>query len=283
MKTILLTGASGFVGKQIVKALSTSSVRIVPVVRTGKESSFQNQPNVYRIVCSPDIFQESTDWWAEQCKNIDVVIHAAWYAEPGKYLQSSKNMDCLIGSLNLAKAAAIAGVQRFVGIGTCFEYDLSAGVLSKDTPLNPVTPYAGAKAALYMGLSQWLTQQSVDFAWCRLFYLYGEGEDERRLVPYLHKQLANGEMVELTSGKQTRDFLDVCEAGRIIAEVALGEQRGPINVCSGVPITVRQLAEQIADTYGRPDLLTFGARPDNLVDPPCVLGIPNHGVAEKTS
>jgi nucleoside-diphosphate-sugar epimerase len=273
MKTILLTGATGFVGKQIVKALSKSSIRIVPVVRTGKESSFQNQPNVARIVCSPDIFQESTDWWTDQCKDIDVVIHAAWYAEPGKYVQSLKNMDCLIGSLNLAKGAAIAGVKRFVGIGTCLEYDLSAGVLSKDTPLNPLNPYAGAKAALYMGLSQWLREQSVEFAWCRLFYLYGEGEDERRLVPYLHKQLAKGEAVELTSGKQIRDFLDVSEAGLIIAEVALGEQRGPINICSGLPITVRQVAEQIADEYGRRDLLRFNAKRFNHDEPPCIIGV----------
>jgi len=282
MKTILLTGASGFVGKQIFKALSASNFRIVPVVRTGKESSFQSQSKVDRIVCSSDIFQESTDWWAEQCEGIDVVIHAAWYAEPRKYLQSSKNMDCLVGSLNFARGAVIAGVKRFVGIGTCFEYDLSAGVLSKDSPLNPLTPYASTKVALYMALSHWLPEKSVEFAWCRLFYLYGEGEDERRLVPYLHKQLVKGEEVELTSGKQIRDFLDVSEAGRVIAEVAAGEQHGPINVCSGEPITVRQLAEQIGDTYGRRDLLKFGSRPDNLVDPPCVLGIPNHRSVEKT-
>ena len=282
MKTILLTGASGFVGKQIFKALSASNFRIVPVVRTGKESSFQSQSKVDRIVCSSDIFQESTDWWAEQCEGIDVVIHAAWYAEPRKYLQSSKNMDCLVGSLNFARGAVIAGVKRFVGIGTCFEYDLSAGVLSKDSPLNPLTPYASTKVALYMALSHWLPEKSVEFAWCRLFYLYGEGEDERRLVPYLHKQLVKGEEVELTSGKKIRDFLDVSEAGRVIAEVAAGEQHGPINVCSGEPITVRQLAEQIGDTYGRRDLLKFGSRPDNLVDPPCVLGIPNHRSVEKT-
>lgn len=273
MKTVLLTGATGFVGKQIFKALSKTKNQIVPVVRTGKESLFHNQPNIGRIVCTPDIFQESTDWWAEQCKGIDVVIHAAWYAEPGKYLQSSKNIDCLIGSLNLAKGSTIAGVKRFVGIGTCFEYDLSIGVLSIGTPLNPSTPYASAKAALYMGLSEWLTEQSVEFAWCRLFYLYGEGEDERRLVPYLHKQLAKGEAVDLTSGKQIRDFLDVAKAGRMIAEIAMGDHSGAINICSGEPITVRQLAEQISDIYGRRDLLKFGARPDNLVDPPCVVGV----------
>ena len=49
---------------------------------------------------------------------------------------------------------------------------------------------------------------------------------------------------------------------------------GVINVCSGVPITVRQFAENIADTFGKRELLRFGARPDNAVDPFCVIGIP---------
>ena len=279
MRTVLLTGANGFVGKQVFKALSESNVKIIPVVRTCKDSFFRKRSNVGRIVSSEDIFQESVDWWAKQSAGVDVVIHAAWYVKPGEYLESPKNMDCLIGSLNLAKGATRAGVRRFVGIGTCFEYDLSAGVLSTDTPLNPLTLYAGGKAALYLGLSQWFPKNSVEFAWCRLFYLFGEGEDERRLVPYLHKQLSRGEVVELTSGKQIRDFLDVSEAGRMISGIALGEQCGAINVCSGVPISVRQLAERIADTYGRRDLLRFGARPDNLVDPPLVLGIPNQTAA----
>lgn len=274
MKTVLLTGATGFVGCQILKALIKLNAKIVPVVRSGKESSFYNQANIARIVSSPDIFHESSDWWTDQCEGIDIVIHAAWYAESGKYLLSPKNMDCLIGSLNLAKGATIAGIKRFVGIGTCFECDLSAGRIQKNTPLRPLTPYAGAKAALYMGLSKWLPEHSVEFAWCRLFYLYGEGEDERRLVPYLHKQLANGEVAELTSGKQIRDFLDVFEAGRMIADIALSQQCGPINVCSGVPITIRQIAEQIADCYGRRHLLKFGSKSENIFDPPCVLGAP---------
>jgi dTDP-6-deoxy-L-talose 4-dehydrogenase (NAD+) len=198
----------------------------------------------------------------------------AWYAEPGKYLKSEKNIDCLIGSLNLAKGAIRAGIRRFIGIGTCFEYDLNFGNLSINTPLKPTTPYAAAKAELYKLLSQLLSSQSIEFSWCRLFYLYGEGEDERRLVSYIHKQLSKCEKVELSSGKQIRDFLDVAEVGRIIVDVSMGSQHGPINICSGIPITVRQLAEKIADEYGRRDLLNFGARPDNLVDPKCVIGVP---------
>jgi dTDP-6-deoxy-L-talose 4-dehydrogenase (NAD+) len=124
-------------------------------------------------------------------------------------------------------------------------------------------------------LSQWLPLQSVEFAWCRLFYLHGEGEDERRLVPYLRKQLARGEPAELSHGTQIRDFLDVVDAARKIATVALGTLQGPLNICSGVPVTVRELALSIAAEYGRPDLLNFGSRPDNLVDPPRVVGVPS--------
>ena len=274
MTRVLVTGATGFVGRQIMRTLAASDVALIPVVRSGKEGFVNTLRGVERVVLSPDIFAEPEDWWVEQCQGVDLVIHAAWYAEPGKYLQAPQNMQCLIGSLTLAKGAAKAGVRRFVGIGTCFEYDLTQGVLSVRTPLNPLSPYAAAKAALFYGLSQWLPTQTVEFGWCRLFYLYGEGEDERRLVPYIHKQIQKGEPVELTSGKQIRDYMDVSDAGKKIVEFALCHQIGPVNICSGVPVTVRQLAEQIANQYGRKDLLRFGVRPDNPVDPVCVLGIP---------
>jgi dTDP-6-deoxy-L-talose 4-dehydrogenase (NAD+) len=146
-------------------------------------------------------------------------------------------------------------------------------MLSVKTPLNPLTPYAGAKAAAFIVLSQWFSKVDVEFVWCRLFYLHGEGEDARRLVPYLRTRLSAGKPAELTSGHQIRDFLDVREAGRMIVETSLSSELGPVNICSGMPITVRQLAEQIADEYGRLDLLKFGVRPDNLVDPPCVVGV----------
>ena len=84
--------------------------------------------------------------------------------------------------------------------------------MSIETPLKPLSLYAGAKSATYLMLSQWLPKQTVEFAWCRLFYLYGEGEDVQRLVPYLRAKLAAGEIAELTSGNQIRDFMDVSEA-----------------------------------------------------------------------
>lgn len=275
IKTVLVTGSTGFVGRQVINNLLDKQVKIRAIVRKGKETFFNDKSSKIEFVITKDLFKESVEWWQEQCKNIDTIIHVAWYAEPGKYLNSPKNIDCLKGSLNLAKGAKQAGIRRFIGIGTCFEYDLVVRNLSINTPLKPTTPYAIAKTELYKSLSQSLPSQSIELCWCRLFYLYGEGEDERRLVPYLHKQLSNGLVAELTNGKQVRDFLDVSKVGQIIVNVAMGKQQGPINICSGVPITIRQLAEKIADNYGRRDLLKFGVRPNNIIDPAYVLGVPN--------
>jgi dTDP-6-deoxy-L-talose 4-dehydrogenase (NAD+) len=275
MTRVLITGANGFVGRQIIQSLDMEGIDLIPTVREGKENTVSNFKNVKKIITSKDLFAENESWWEAQCKDIDIVIHAAWYVETGKYQDSSKNIDCLIGSLRLAKGAIKAGVSRFLGLGTCAEYDQSQGALTIDTPLKPLTTYAAAKVSLFTTLSQWLPRENVSFAWIRLFYLYGEGEDKKRLVPYVRSQILQDDFVDLTSGKQVRDFMDVTEAGKKIAAISLTNQIGPINLCSGIPITVRQFVEKIANEYGRKDLLRFGAREDNLFDPPFVVGVSN--------
>ena len=145
--------------------------------------------------------------------------------------------------------------------------------MTTDTPLAPNTLYAACKASAFQVLRFFLGAEGMSFAWCRVFYLYGEGEDERRLVPYIRRQLEAGQEVLLTRGDQVRDFLDVKDAARMIADVALGQQQGAVNICSGEAVTIRQLAERIADEYGRRELLRFGARPENIFDPPRVVGV----------
>jgi nucleoside-diphosphate-sugar epimerase len=269
---ILITGATGFVGRQVLKALQNQTNNITLVVRPGWKDKVENPKGIAKVFETKDLFKESAKWWANTCKNIDIIIHLAWYLEPGKYFMSDKNLDCLTGTLNLAKGAIEASVRRFIGIGTCLEYDLKSGILSIDTPLMPLTPYAATKAAAYLALSQLLFQKNIEFAWCRLFYLYGDGENKKRLVPYIRNQIKIGQAVELTSGNQIRDFMDVKDAGKKIALVSISHSKGPINICSGIPITVREIAEKIADEYGRRDLLKFGVRQDNLTDPNCVIG-----------
>lgn len=270
---MLLTGATGFIGSQVLRCLAKSPVNIRATIRPGQRLPEEVSAKVESVVETGDLFSEQPPWYEELCRDVDTVFHLAWYVEAGQYLTSDKNLHCLEGTLNLARGAVAGGARRFVGAGTCFEYDTSQGHLSIETPLKPASLYAASKAALYETLSHYLPAHNVDFQWCRFFYLYGEGEDSRRLVPYIRKQLEAGSKAELTSGNQIRDFLDVREAATQFVEAGLGNKVGPLNICSGKPTTVRELAETVADEYGRRNLLVFGARADNYTDPPFVVGV----------
>jgi nucleoside-diphosphate-sugar epimerase len=276
MRRVVVTGATGFVGRQVMRALAAyPNVTILPVVRANKLGDLHRHPKVERVIATQDLFSEPESWWEQQCCGADTVIHAAWYAEPGKYLDSPVNIECLIGSLRLARGVASCGVTRFVGVGTCAEYEQGSGFLRTDSPLQPQTLYAATKASLFLALSRWLPGHGVNFAWCRLFYLFGEGENENRLAAYIRRQLDRGEPAYLSCGSQIRDFMDVTEVGEKLVHIAFGDYVGALNVCSGQGLTVRALAERIADEYGRRDLLVFGARPTSSFDPPVVIGRPS--------
>ncbi|PWW00315.1 dTDP-6-deoxy-L-talose 4-dehydrogenase (NAD+) [Hoeflea marina] len=273
MKRVALTGATGFVGRSIHRALAAAGHEVVPVIRTG--SGDRLAASAMPAILTDDLFAGDSGWWMDRLAGIDAIIHAAWYVEPGKYLDSDRNLDCVSGTLALARGARRAGVGHFIGIGTCMEYRLPSPALAIDSPLGPSTLYGASKLALFEMLGRYFGESETVFSWCRLFYLHGEGEHPARLVPYIRQQLARGETARLSAGTQLRDFLDVGAAGAMIARVIETGQPGAINVCSGQAVTIRQLAERIADESGRRDLLDFGTAAIHPADPASVVGICN--------
>ena len=145
MANILLTGATGFVGRQILRQLESQNHNTRLVVRPNWQNRITINEQITHVIETDDLFAQDANWWSRNLGNIDIIIHSAWYAEPGLYLTSSKNDDCLKGTIELAKAALDTNVKRFVGLGTCIEYELSENILSIQTPLSPTTPYSKAK------------------------------------------------------------------------------------------------------------------------------------------
>jgi dTDP-6-deoxy-L-talose 4-dehydrogenase (NAD+) len=160
------------------------------------------------------------------------------------------------------------------------EYALPSERLDINSPTGPSTVYGGCKLATFDILDHFLSSTQVDFSWCRLFYLFGEGENEKRLFPYLKRCLEAGETARLGAGTQLRDYMDVTEAGARIADVIDTGQVGAINICSGLPVSIRQFAEGVADQYGRRDLLEFGTHQPHPRDPSAVVGVSNFVSAE---
>ncbi len=274
MEAVFLTGATGFIGRHILRELETRRKQSIIAVRPGWENRIQIDTELTRVVETKDVFAEGYDWWREHLRGAAMGIHAAWVAKPGSYLTTEENLDCLAGTLFMAKAAAAVKLQRFVGLGTCIEYKSSDEPLSVESPLDPKTPYAAAKVGAFLTLREVFAQSGVSFLWCRLFHPYGPGEHPNRLYPFLHQQLSTGSVAELTQGTQIRDFIEVTKAAQLIIDGALSNFEGPANICSGKGKSVREHAEEIADIYGRRDLLNFGSRPVNASDTPRIVGIP---------
>lgn len=272
--TLTLTGATGFVGRRILRDLLERGCSVRVLVRDPSRLRDFAAHGELEVIHTPDLFAEATGRLEELLEGSEVLVHAAWHGGPDHYT-SPLNLTCLSGTLNVAAAFAAVGGKRFVGIGTFAEYDASVDLMATDTPLAPNTLYGACKASAFHVLRRFLDTYGVGFAWCRIFNVYGEGldEDERGLVSYVRGQLRAGEEVLLTRGDQERDYLHVKDAAEMIVDVALGQQQGAVNICSGEAVTVRQLAERIADEYGRRELLRFGARAENPFDPRRAIGV----------
>ncbi len=261
---VVVTGANGFVGAAVVRALEARGDEAIAVVRAGSD---RRRLSAARARVVEADFATEAGRAAIAGAGADACVHAAWYAEPGKYLAALVNLDLVGATLSLARELAQKGCKRLVGVGTCFEYDTTRGYLSEETPLAPAHLYSAAKAGTFLALKQLGALTGMQVAWARLFYLYGPDEYPGRLVPAIARALLRGEEARTTPGAQVRDFLHVDDVGSALAAVAHADVVGPINVASGSPVTVATIVREIAAICGRPDLVRLGALPYGAGDP----------------
>lgn len=265
---VLVTGGTGFVGNAVRKTLSTQNIQTTVISRL----SIKLLPNEKNIIID-DIFDLDVIQWVNLIKEFDSIIHMAWYVNHQDYLTSKKNIKCLQGSLNLTQAISYYKNKLLIGTGTCFEYKMSSKILFPDSPENPSCLYAETKLAFKDITKQLLELGSNRFIWARIFFLFGENESPKRLYPMIMHALETDQVLELTSGKQIRDFLHIDKAAQIIVAQLFSKSNFEIvNVCSGQGQSVKEFAINLVNE--RSYLLKFGARKNNLVDPPIIVGHP---------
>jgi len=275
-KKILLTGATGFVGHHVLKNLISRNLRISIIIRDDNILLSEEIDKIESIYFTKNLFKESHDNLCRITEGVDTIIHCAWYTKPSNYLVATENLECLEGTVKLGLIAKKNRVRRFIGIGTCLEYDYSHRLpLEISSPIRPISQYAKSKNSVFEQLSSEFEDSSIQFSWCRLFYLYGEGENNNRLVPYIHNQLRNSKEVYISNGDYVRDYMKITDAAELIVNVALSEHIGPVNICSGKAVTVKELAEKISDEYGMRELLQFRSTQNSISEPQFIVGVPN--------
>ncbi len=267
----LLTGATGFIGSHVARGLLRDGHEVHALIRPGSSPARILDVLPSLQVISADVLD--TRVLAQHVQRIqpECCIHLAWYVEPGKYLSAPQNLDYLCASVELAKALAAARCQRLVAAGTCFEYDTDLGTLSESSATRPRHLYSASKLALYTALDAFARTVNMEFAWTRFFYQYGPFEDPSRLVSHVIHSLLRGETARLTAGEQVRDFLHVEDVASAVCRVAASDLTGAVNIGSGKPVTVREIAMSIGRQLNRTDLLALGAQPYGPQEPMYIL------------
>lgn len=269
---VFVTGASGFIGSHVTRALIREGHTVLALV-----SQDNAMGRLLDVQGRFEILQgrlNATGILHDGIKKFqpDACIHLAWYAEPGKYLYSEKNITSLFESISLFKILKSVECQKIVMAGTCAEYDTDYGYLFEDTPTNPATPYAAAKLSCYLLCKHMARSSDITFAWGRIFFPYGPQENQGRLIPSSICSLLQNKCFHASSGDQLRDFIFIEDVADAFCRLLGKDAAGIFNISSGIPLTVRSLLESIEKLTGTCDLIEYGSVQQRSWDPPFICG-----------
>jgi nucleoside-diphosphate-sugar epimerase len=239
---VLVTGASGFIGRHVMELLRRQGVSAWTLGRT----PLPGQPSGRHL--RYDLLADGSDCAAALRRlGATHLLHLAWVTEPASYQTSPLNGEWLQATQSLARAFVQAGGQHMVVAGTCAEYDWSHGWCFEDvTPLLPATPYGAAKDAARRWLRDYGQTQGVRVAWGRIFFPFGRGQANQRLIPALVSALQGRLAVFPVQALQRRDFVAVQDVARALSVLLQSSAQGCYNISSAEPVAIGDLVRELA-------------------------------------
>ena len=247
---ILISGANGFIGKNLLKALDQPGNSIFAFVRNrSKIRPEQISKNV--IFFEADLAKTSSYIREVRDFNPEIVFHLAWDGIPDLGLRNS------IKSLNMSKfflktIISETNCSKIIITGSCLEYGLKEGLLNEENPLQPTTFYGLAKISVLSMLKFFKHEFNLDFLWFRIFYVYGDNQNQRSLYPSLIRAIQNGESVfKMSHGNQMRDFIHINDVIKyFLYPLSNINMSGVFNISSGRSIKVKDFVNNIINSYG---------------------------------
>jgi nucleoside-diphosphate-sugar epimerase len=271
---VTVTGATGFVGRHVVKELLNREHTVTAVAR--------------------DAARAKTMPWAERAEFIacdlstdpaplltsgtlpDALVHLAWSGLPNyrNFFHIGTNLR---SDLAFLQAAVAAGIPQIIVAGTCLEYGMQSGPLTEDTATAPHTSYGFAKDTLRKSLQLLQQERPFTLQWMRLFYMFGEGQNQNSLLAHLDRAIDQRDGVfNMSVGDQLRDYLAIEDVARDFALTLENPAQcnGVINCCSGRPISVIDLVTRRREARGSSIRLNPGHHPYPDYEPMAFWGVP---------
>ena len=241
MKTILVTGAAGYIGRHVVKNALDRGYRVIAADFNFKgvderaefcdEPLFSGEPDLYKKLGSPDI-----------------CIHLAW--RDGFRHNSAAHMKDLSSHVTFLNTLVEGGLQGLSVMGTMHEVGYWEGAINESTPCKP--------------------------HWLRAYYITGDEAHGSSIFAKITQAEQDGKATfPFTSGSNLYDFIDVDELANMIVAASVQDRiNGIINVCTGKPMSLADRVEKFLRDKNYKIKLDYGAFPDRPYDSPGTWGDP---------
>ncbi|GBU23462.1 NAD-dependent epimerase [Fibrobacteria bacterium R8-3-H12] len=238
MNSVLLTGSSGLIGKEAISPLKGMGFNVFAPAK--------NEMNILDLSSVRKFMKKQKPKY---------LLHFAWFTGEN-YLNDEINISLKDYSLELLKIFAENGGKRAVFAGTCFE------------TWGAETLYAKCKNELREKAMAFCSCNEISFGWGRIYYVFGHGEKETRLLPYIANSLKNGQKAVIKGGSLLRDYMYSKDIAAAFAKFLASKAEGIVDICSGEAVPISSIALMIARKLKKEHLLEFA---ENTTGQPSVI------------
>lgn len=264
-KKILVTGAGGYIGRHVVKALLDKGAAVIATdIRLDDVDDRATK-------IQKNIFEENENIFTEM-GSPDVCLHMAW--RDGFIHNSEKHIEDLDSHYKFISNMMKGGLKQIAVMGSMHEVGYYEGAIDENTPTNPLSLYGIAKNTLRQLTFLLGKNENVIVQWIRGFYIFGDDLKNNSIFKKIVEAEQEGKTeFPFTSGKNKYDFLSIYDMADQIAEIVLQDKiNGIINSCTGQPMTLAEKVESFIKENNFKIKLKYGAYPDRPYDSPGIWG-----------
>ena len=248
MKKVILTGATGLIGQNIIEPLKKLDYEIYALTIDEKNPDF----DINWINCN--IFDEESLKSVFDKVKPTHLMNFAWITG-GDYLSNPMNNDFVKAGMNMLKFFKEHDGKRAVFSGTCFEYDFITKPIKEDNPLKPTTLYAQCKNQLRENAQKYCAENNISFGWGRIFYVFGKNEKAGRLTSTIINNFKEGKEVTITCGSLIKDYMYTKDIAGAFAKFLDSSVEGCVNISTGKGISLEDFARKFATRLNAENLL----------------------------
>ena len=270
MKKAVITGATGAIGRALIRACMEAGYEVLTVVHSGSPRAAELETVEHCRVLRLDLSEydnavSEMEKQGLEPSGYELFFHLAWMAPFGRDRDNlCLQLDNVRASLAAVQFAKALGCSTFIGTGSQAEYGRTEGILRPDTPAFPETGYGIAKLCAGQLTRLSCGQLGLRHIWCRVLSVYGPFDRDQTLISTAVIRMTAGEETEFTPCDQMWDYIYSDDAaGAILLAGQKGESGQVYLIGSGEVHPLREYIEKIAEVTGYRKEIGFGKRPYN--------------------